>query len=73
MACPGKFNPWNVLRVTHNYYFGDWLFLFYIAKNVDNYVFKDLLQQLAEDLDNRRQASYNILPLDIEEDLLKKC
>ncbi|EFN83093.1 innexin inx7 [Harpegnathos saltator] len=76
MACPGKFNPWNVLRVTHEYYFGDWLFLFYIAKNLDNYVFKELLQQLAEDLDSRRQLQhsdrYKILPLDVEEEMLKK-
>ncbi|XP_032666519.1 innexin inx7 [Odontomachus brunneus] len=76
MACPGKFNPWNVLRVTHEYYFGDWLFLFYIAKNLDNYVFKELLQQLAEDLDNRQQlqnpARYKILPLDVEQELLKQ-
>ncbi|XP_014478015.1 PREDICTED: innexin inx7-like [Dinoponera quadriceps] len=71
MACPGRFNPWNVLSVTHEYYFGDWLFLFYIAKNLDNYVFKELLQQLAEDLESRR-LRYNLLPLDVEDDLLKK-
>lgn len=76
MACPGRFNPWNVLRVTHEYYFGDWLFLFYIAKNLDNFVFKELLQQLGEDLDNRRQLQhpdrYKILPLDVEEQPLKQ-
>ncbi|KAH0949348.1 hypothetical protein HN011_010117 [Eciton burchellii] len=72
MACPGKYNPWNVLKVTHEYYFGDWLFLYYIAKNLDNYVFKELLQKLAEDLDNRHQARYKILPLEVEEELLKK-
>lgn len=72
MACPGKYNPWNVLKVTHEYYFGDWLFLYYIAKNLDNYVFKELLQRLAEDLENRRHARYKILPPDVEEELLKK-
>ncbi|XP_011695495.1 PREDICTED: innexin inx7 [Wasmannia auropunctata] len=72
MACPGKYNPWNVLKVTHEYYFGDWLFLYYIAKNLDNYVFKELLQSLAEDLENKRQARYKILPLDVEQELLKK-
>ncbi|XP_012538838.2 innexin inx7 isoform X2 [Monomorium pharaonis] len=71
MACPGKYNPWNVLRVTHEYYFGDWLFLYYIAKNLDNYVFKELLQSLAEDLENRRHAHYKILPLDVEQELKK--
>lgn len=72
MACPGKYNPWNVLKVTHEYYFGDWLFLYYIAKNLDNYVFKELLQSLAEDLENRHHARYKILPLDVEQELLKK-
>ncbi|XP_076181367.1 innexin 7 [Ptiloglossa arizonensis] len=50
LACPGKYTPWTVLTVTHNYYFGDWLFLYYIAKNVDNYVFKDLLEKLGNDM-----------------------
>lgn len=72
MACPGKYNPWNVLKVTHEYYFGDWLFLYYIARNLDNYVFKELLQKLAEDLENRRHARYKILPPDVEQELLKK-
>lgn len=71
MACPGKYNPWNVLKVTHEYYFGDWLFLYYIAKNLDNYVFKELLQKLAQDLDNRRQARYRSPPLHVEQELLK--
>lgn len=58
MACPGKYNPWNVVRVTREYHFGDWLFLYYIAKNLDNYVFKDLLEKLAKDLDNINQGQY---------------
>lgn len=72
MACPGKYNPWNVLKVTHEYYFGDWLFLYYIAKNLDNYVFKELLQSLAEDLENKHHARYKILPPNVEQELLKK-
>lgn len=50
MACPGKYNPWDVLTVTNECHYGDWVFLYYIAKNSDNYVFKELLQKLAEDL-----------------------
>lgn len=56
MACPGKYNPWSVLTVTHECHFGDWLFLYYIAKNLDNYVFKDFLLQLAEDVQAKRQV-----------------
>lgn len=72
MACPGKYNPWNVLKMTHESNFGSWLFLYYIAKNLDNYVFKELLERLAEDLENRRQARYKILPPEVEEEFLMK-
>lgn len=60
MACPGKYNPWNVLAVTHECHYGDWVFLYYIAKNMDNYVFRELLVKLAGDLEERRQNVYNI-------------
>ena len=56
MACPGRYNPWNMLTVTHECHFGDWLFLYYIAKNLDNYVFKELLEKLAEDLQQKHHA-----------------
>ncbi|XP_076632769.1 innexin 7 isoform X2 [Colletes latitarsis] len=60
MACPGKYNPWNVLTVTNDCHYGDWLFLYYIAKNLDNYVFKDLLQKLAKDMQAKREGFQNI-------------
>ncbi|XP_012284789.1 innexin inx7 [Orussus abietinus] len=72
MACPGKHNPWTVLTVTHEYYFGDWLFLYYIAKNLDNYVFKELLQNLAHDLEERRLQRVRVDPNDEDEPLTKK-
>ncbi|XP_034947946.1 innexin inx7 [Chelonus insularis] len=74
LACPGKYNPWNVLKLTHEYHFGDWLFLYYIAKNLDNYVFKELLEQLAHDLEDRRAArfkQFNIPTLQEQEPLKK--
>ncbi|CAL7949276.1 unnamed protein product [Xylocopa violacea] len=58
MACPGKHSPWNVLTVTHEWHYGDWIFLYYVAKNLDDYVFKELLQKLAEDMTERRQLEY---------------
>ena len=74
MACPGKYNPWNVLRVTHDYYFGDWLFLYYVAKNLDNYVFKELLEHLAHDMEDRRATIYgrNFSTIDEAQPLKKK-
>ncbi|XP_001604008.2 innexin inx7 [Nasonia vitripennis] len=71
IACPGKYNPWDVLKVTNEYYFGDWLFLYYIAKNVENYVFKELLQGLAQDLEERTRSMYRTLP-QVEKEPLKK-
>lgn len=74
MACPGRYNPWNVLRVTNNCYFGDWLFLYYIAKNLDNYIFKELLEQLAHDMEERDHHTVYpaIIVPDAEEQLLSK-
>ncbi|XP_024942810.1 innexin inx7 isoform X2 [Cephus cinctus] len=69
MASPGKYNPWTVLRVTNHYSFGDWLFIYYIAKNLDSYVFKDLFEHLARDLENRRKSSYTLYPEFEEEPL----
>ncbi|XP_046740082.1 innexin inx7-like [Diprion similis] len=58
LACPGRNNPWNVLTVTREYNFSDWIFLYYIAKNIDNHVFKGLFEKLAEDLQERRSEGY---------------
>ncbi|XP_011299504.1 innexin inx7 [Fopius arisanus] len=44
MACPGKVTPWNTLRMARGYHFGDWLFLYYLAKNLDNHAFTELLR-----------------------------
>ena len=58
MACPGKYNSCSVLRVTHGFYFADWLFLYYVAKNLDNYVFKELLKHMAHDMEDRRDVHH---------------
>lgn len=50
-ACPGKLNPWRVLRVTRHCDFTDWLFLYYLSKNMDGFVFRELFIGLAEELD----------------------
>ncbi|KAJ8672806.1 hypothetical protein QAD02_004066 [Eretmocerus hayati] len=58
IACPGKYEPLEILNVTKESHYGDWLFLYYIAKNVENYVFKELLHGLAADLFMKRQNSF---------------
>lgn len=55
-ACPGKLNPWRVLRVTRYCSFTDWLFLYYLSKNMDGYVFRELFISLAEELDQQTET-----------------
>lgn len=50
IACPGKLNPWRVLTVTRHCNYTDWLFLKYLSKNMDGFMFRDLFIGLAEEL-----------------------
>lgn len=43
MVCPGRWNPWDVLEVTNNFFFSDWLFLYYLARNMEPYLFRQML------------------------------
>lgn len=43
MACPGKMNPWDMLVVTNEFFFSDWLFLYYLARNMEPYLFRQML------------------------------
>ncbi|KAM3957025.1 innexin inx7-like [Aphomia sociella] len=49
----GKFNPYNVIRVVNGCEFGDWLFLYYLAKNMQGIVFQELFTTLAEEIEKR--------------------
>lgn len=51
-AGAGKLNPWNVIRVMRYCNFNDWLFLYYLSKNMDGMLFRELFRELANDLDN---------------------
>ncbi|CAB3221536.1 unnamed protein product [Arctia plantaginis] len=46
----GKFEPINVIRVVNGCQFGDWLFLYYLAKNMEGIIFQQLLVTLAKEL-----------------------
>ncbi|XP_072935359.1 innexin inx7 [Epargyreus clarus] len=48
-----KFNPYNVIKVVNGCQFGDWLFLYYLAKNMKAIVFQELYARLAEELEKR--------------------
>ena len=50
MACPGRLNPWDMLVVTRHSSFSDWIFLYYLAKNMEPYLFRNMLVDLATEL-----------------------
>lgn len=52
-VCPGKLNPWRLLTVTNHCNYTDWLFLKYLAKNMDGLLFRELFISLAEELYNK--------------------
>ncbi|XP_056638220.1 innexin inx7 isoform X2 [Diorhabda carinulata] len=60
-SCPGKQNPWNALNVSYYYSYTDWLFLVYLAKNIDSLVFKEILLGIAEDLEQKKSMKQPLL------------
>lgn len=56
-VCPGRLNPWDMLEVTNHFHFSDWLFLYYLAKNIDAFLFRELLIQIAMEL--RGESDYS--------------
>lgn len=56
-ACPGKLNPWSMLTVSRHCSFTDWLFLVYLAKNLDGMVFREMFVGLAEELEEKKPTA----------------
>ncbi len=50
-----------MLTVTQHSSFSDWLFLYYLAKNMEPYLFRDMLIDLANELRQSEDASDNEL------------
>lgn len=59
MACPGRLNPWDMLTVTQHSSFSDWIFLYYLAKNMEPYLFRDMLIDLANELRQPDESDNN--------------
>lgn len=56
-ACPGKMNPWDMLVVTNEFFFSDWLFLYYLAKNMEPYLFRQmLLEHIIPEVQSERNS-----------------
>lgn len=52
MVCPGRLNSRNIILITQHTSYSDWLFLYYLAKNMEPYVFQNLLTDLSNELRN---------------------
>jgi innexin len=52
-ASPGRLNPYDMEVVIKHLQFTDWLFLYYIAKNIHSFMFRDLLKQLANEINQQ--------------------
>lgn len=51
----GSLNVWNNLTVTKHRSYSDWLFLSYLAENVDYLLFKQILIDLAKDISGKEE------------------
>jgi hypothetical protein len=69
LACPGKMNPWDVCVVTNEFYFSDWLFLYYLARNMEPYLFRQMLLEhiIPEVQSERNSMIYGTEPDEEEE------
>ncbi|KAG5674119.1 hypothetical protein PVAND_004104 [Polypedilum vanderplanki] len=70
LACPGKFNPWDIVTVTNEFYFSDWLFLYYLARNMEPYLFRQmLLEHIIPEIQSERNSM--IYGAEIDDDTIK--
>lgn len=69
MACPGKMNPWDMLIVTNEFYFTDWLFLYYLARNMEPYLFRQmLLEHIIPEIQSERNSTIIVKQQDDDND-----
>lgn len=43
LVCPGRIKKWDMLVITRELYFSDWLFLYYLASNMEPLLFRQML------------------------------
>lgn len=48
-VCPGRLNDRQLSTVVHHISYSDWIFLYYLAKNMEPFVFCHLLGDLSEE------------------------
>lgn len=52
-ACPGRLNTKELATVTRHLSYPDWVFLYYLAKNMEPFVFQNFLSELAAEFTRR--------------------
>lgn len=58
-ANPQVLDLWSVITVTKEGHFCDWLFLYYLAKNLDGFVFRELLLSAAVEMSDVSPENYH--------------
>ena len=66
-ANPQVLDLWSVITVTKEYHFCDWLFLYYLAKNLDGFVFRELLLSVAVEMSDVPRENYHYASDDDDE------
>ena len=67
-------NPWDMLVVTNRFYFNDWLFLYYLAKNMEPYLFRQmLLEHIIPEIQSEENSMIISLDPDDSDDDEKKA
>nr|CAD7439107.1 unnamed protein product [Timema bartmani] len=67
LANAGIRDVWSLVKVTKECHFSDWLFLYYLAKNMDGFVFRDLFLGLAEEMDVEKDKQLELNRNDSDE------
>jgi hypothetical protein len=57
-ANPQVLDLWSLVTVTKECHFSDWLFLYYLAKNLDGFVFRELFLSAAVEMSDVPPESY---------------
>lgn len=57
-ANPQVLDLWSLVTVTKECHFSDWLFLYYLAKNLDGFVFRELFLSTAVEMSDVPPESY---------------
>lgn len=60
-ACPTRLHTNDLNTVLHQVSYSDWLFLSYLAKNMEPFVFQRLLSQLAMEYNEKCNGNYKTI------------